>query len=218
MVYNHSYFTLDTEAKRVFDENGKELRLTGNPYRLLVFLCEKKAVNLTEIGQHLDWAKDYNEDHIRQYRYKIETLVGHDIIDYQNGIYRLVGDVSEGNTDLLRPNTLVSNSMKKAVKFVRWPAILAIIGLLLAVLPLPYGYFTLLRFIVTAAAIYYGYYLYSVSKQTDFLFWALVFVAVLFNPIVPIYLGLKLVWAFFDIVVAIFFIVVISKLKRLKHI
>lgn len=37
MIYKHQYFQLDTEIKRVFDENGKELILTGNAYRVLVF-------------------------------------------------------------------------------------------------------------------------------------------------------------------------------------
>jgi len=32
MVYQHQYFQLDTVSKKVFDENGKELVLTGNAY------------------------------------------------------------------------------------------------------------------------------------------------------------------------------------------
>jgi len=54
MVYKHHSFTLDTESRKVFDENNKELRLTGNSYRLLVFLCENKTANITEIGDYLD--------------------------------------------------------------------------------------------------------------------------------------------------------------------
>ena len=47
MIYKHQYFILDTDSKKVFDENNKELRLTGNAYRMLVFLCENKNANLT---------------------------------------------------------------------------------------------------------------------------------------------------------------------------
>lgn len=110
MVYQHQYFQLDTASKKVFDENDKELALTGNAYRMLVFLCEKKHANLTEIGDYLDRAKEYTENHLRQYRYKIETIIGRDVIEYKNGMYAIIGDLKEApelaknerNTDLLR--------------------------------------------------------------------------------------------------------------------
>ena len=38
MIYKHKFFVLDPESRKVYDENGKELRLTGNAYRMLVFL------------------------------------------------------------------------------------------------------------------------------------------------------------------------------------
>ncbi len=97
MVYKHPYFKLDTESKKVFDENGKELALTGNAYRLLVFLCSKNNVTITDINDHFDpaGAKDYSEDHIRQYRYRINSLIGHNIVAYKNNIYSINGEVSK---------------------------------------------------------------------------------------------------------------------------
>ena len=50
MGYKHRYFKIDTESRKVFDENGKELRLTGNAFRVLVFLCQKKNATVTDIG------------------------------------------------------------------------------------------------------------------------------------------------------------------------
>jgi len=44
MIYKHQHFILDSESKKVFDENNKELRLTGNAYRMPVFLCEENRV------------------------------------------------------------------------------------------------------------------------------------------------------------------------------
>jgi len=38
MIYKHKFFVLDPESRKVYDENGKELHLTGNAYRMLVFL------------------------------------------------------------------------------------------------------------------------------------------------------------------------------------
>ena len=48
---------------------------------VVIFLCKNKNANLTEIGEYLDYAKDYDENHIRQYRYKINTIIGKDIIE-----------------------------------------------------------------------------------------------------------------------------------------
>jgi hypothetical protein len=142
MIYQHQYFQLDTESKKVFDENSKELVLTGNAYRMFVFLCEKKHANLTQIGEYLDYAKEYTENHLRQYRYKIETIVGRNVIEYKNGMYSINGDLQEApelakverNTDLLRSKGVElkqdnSKSFKK-MKFIKWLGV-AIVALLL---------------------------------------------------------------------------------------
>lgn len=91
MIYKHQYFRLDTDKRQVFDENDRELRITGNAYRVMAFLCEKGVGTVTDIGEYLDYAKDYDENHLRQYRYKINTIVGHDVIAYNNGVYTISG-------------------------------------------------------------------------------------------------------------------------------
>jgi hypothetical protein len=228
MFYKHKYFILDTTSKKVFDENNKELRLTGNAYRVFNFLCIKKYTNLTEIGSFLDWAKDYDENHIRQYRYKINTIVGHDVIEYNNGIYSLVGDVEElvsldrigCNTDLLQSDGVKSESKYKFMeelkktKFNIMPAIVASVLLLLTFFDWPYGYYTFLRFIITGVAAYYGFYLYTVIEKRGLWFWGLVVVTIIFNPLIPIYLGEKMIWSVIDIVVAIFFVSLILKFNK----
>jgi len=97
MIYKHQYFKLDAESKKVFDENNKELVLTGNAYRLLVFLCNKNNATLTDINDYFDptGAKDYTENHIRQYRYKINSIIGRSIVAYKNNIYSINGAVSK---------------------------------------------------------------------------------------------------------------------------
>lgn len=32
MIYKHQYFRLDSESRKVWDENGQEPRLIGNSY------------------------------------------------------------------------------------------------------------------------------------------------------------------------------------------
>ena len=104
IAYKHEYFELDPESQKVFDENGKELYLTGNAYRMLVFLCERGHAKLLEIGEVLDRAKEYSEEHIRQYRYRINTISGHRVIDYKNNVYSIIGGVKKinRNTSLLQ--------------------------------------------------------------------------------------------------------------------
>ncbi len=104
MIYKHQYFRLDSDKRQVFDENDRELRLTGNAYRVLAFLCEKGLGTVTDIGAHLDYAKDYDENHLRQYRYKINTIVGHDVISYNNGVYTVVGVAQK--TEEIQRNTV----------------------------------------------------------------------------------------------------------------
>lgn len=122
MTFKHTHFILYTEKRKVFDENNKELRLTGNAYRTLVFLCENGPSTVTDIGDYLDQAKNYNEDHLRQYRYKINSIVGHDIVKYENKVYFIDGDVikkpkddkqpinDQRITDLLRPDAIQLNN------------------------------------------------------------------------------------------------------------
>lgn len=228
MIYQHQYFQIDTEGKRVFDENGKELFLTGNAYRLLVFLCANKNANLTQIGEFLDWAKDYSENHLRQYRYKINTIVSKNIIEYRNGIYSLVGEIKEAdklaknnrNTNLLQsdPIKLEASIMEKTneIKFNKWPAVFTSILLLLSFFSWPYAFYTFLRISVTGVAIYYAFYLFSIKKQ-DFWLWILIAIAILFNPFIPIYINDKSIWGVIDVAVACYFILIINNLKKWKQ-
>src|SRR5665648_1003904 len=96
MIFKHRYFKLDAASKKVFDENNKELALTGNSYRLLVFLCDKKNATLTDINDFFDpaGAKEYTENHVRQYRHKINSLIGYNDVAYKNNIYSIEGMIS----------------------------------------------------------------------------------------------------------------------------
>ena len=227
MIYLHKYFSLDAKSKKVFDENEKNLRVTGNTYRLLVFLCEKKNADITEIGDYLDWAKDYDENNIRQFRYKANTIIGYDVIEYKNGMYSLVGEVketdkSDRNTDLLRNDSVeleknnAENNMSKTekIKFSKTPAIIASILLLLTFFSWPYGYYTFLRIVVTGVAIYYGYYIYqhNLTEKMSVWFWGLITIIILFNPIFPIYLN-KATWGILDVLTAVFFVGFVCKRK-----
>ena len=102
---------------------------------------------------------------------------------------------------------------EEKLKFYKWPAIISIVFLLLSFASWPYGYYTFMKFIVTGTTIYYAYYIYEIKKQ-NFWFWGLVAIAILFNPLVPIYLRDKILWEVIDTVVVIFLISLIIRLRR----
>jgi len=134
----------------------------------------------------------------------------------------LIGDVKrpkeiERNTDLLHTHDVeLKENMKKSrnIEFTIIPAIISIVLLLLTFLDWPYGYYTFLKFIITGTVIYYAYYLYTKAKWQGFWFWELIVTGILFNPIIPVYLGDKTVWGVIDIIVAIFFVSLIMKFKK----
>lgn len=91
--------------------------------------------------------------------------------------------------------------------------LIAAIALFLALLPIwPYGYFTLLRVLICGVSVY-GFLL---SKDFSFLkkhMIAFIVIAVLFNPLVPIHLS-RAIWVPIDLGVAIYFIMLIKRLKQ----
>ncbi|GAF92770.1 unnamed protein product [marine sediment metagenome] len=78
-------------------------------------------------------------------------------------------------------------------------------ALLIALLPLPYGFYTLMRLVVCGAAIILAYQEYLLHNQMSG--WLVIFavLALLFNPLIPIYLTRE-IWAPIDIGAAIIFV------------
>jgi hypothetical protein len=73
---------------------------------------------------------------------------------------------------------------------------IAAIAVAIGLLPLPYGYYVLLRLFLCVLCIYF---LSSVRGVRDREKWVLVGLAVLYNPIVPVELGSKLLWSIINI-------------------
>ena len=85
--------------------------------------------------------------------------------------------------------------------------------LLLAVLPLSYGYYTFLRLVVFVGSLFLAYRLHE-RKHSD---WAigLIFIGILFNPIFPVYLARE-VWFFIDLICAGIFFYITNLVKGQK--
>jgi len=76
--------------------------------------------------------------------------------------------------------------------------------LFLAIAKLPYGYYILLRWVVTISALFSAWVAYNSEDK----FWPFLMggIAILFNPIIPVYLT-KEIWVVIDFIIAIVFLI-----------
>lgn len=90
------------------------------------------------------------------------------------------------------------NQLKSGDSLPKVVWILPAIMLVVAVMPLPYGYYTLLRIVVSIAAGLVAFSVYSKSQSVSV--WVAVFglLALLFNPIIPVHLDREL-WFIIDL-------------------
>jgi hypothetical protein len=79
---------------------------------------------------------------------------------------------------------------------------------LLCLAPMPYGFYSLIRFVAMIAFAIYAYVYYE--KKNNKLAIAFLSLAILFQPLLPIYLG-RMLWNIIDVVVAIFLVVLYFK-------
>jgi hypothetical protein len=100
--------------------------------------------------------------------------------------------------------------MKKNISI---PVVLGVIVSLLlfwALAKHSYGYYTFLRWATCGVASYFAYLTYEVKPK--WWFFIFIFIALLFNPIIPVYLD-EDIWGVIDIIAGIYFIAAIRKLR-----
>ncbi len=74
----------------------------------------------------------------------------------------------------------------------------------------PYGFFTLLRLVVFGTTAYFSWLAYRSKRQTWT--WSFGFIALVFNPLIPLHLGRDF-WMAIDLLVAVFLIISIFAFK-----
>ena len=84
------------------------------------------------------------------------------------------------------------------------PCIIAAVLLFLALLDWPYGYYQLLRLVVTGSAGWVAYIAYHAKSQ--WLMIIFIIIALLFNPLIPVHLDRE-TWAGIDVLCGIGFVV-----------
>lgn len=84
----------------------------------------------------------------------------------------------------------------------KWYLIPASILLLISQFDWAYGFYQLLRVVVTFTAVYHASVLYNQEKES---WWLYAGIAVLFNPFLPVHLD-RSIWAILDFATAVVFI------------
>jgi len=92
---------------------------------------------------------------------------------------------------------------KEKNNFIKYFIILTILMLFGAIAEWPYGYYTLLRWITCIASILIAF--QAFEKNIDWAKVVFIVIAILFNPLAPIYLS-RSTWIPLDVITAIFFI------------
>lgn len=81
---------------------------------------------------------------------------------------------------------------------------LAFFLLVVAVIPVwPYFFYQLLKFFIFGAAVFSAY-LFSLEKNKKWM-WTMIIIAIIFNPVNPLYFG-SFLWSVVDIIVAFLFL------------
>ena len=91
------------------------------------------------------------------------------------------------------------------------PALIAAAFLIGALAEWPYGYYQLLRFMVCGAGVFVAYTAFTQKKI--WAVWLFGFIALLFNPLIPVHLSREM-WVFIDIAVGIFYLILLYKMKE----
>jgi hypothetical protein len=91
----------------------------------------------------------------------------------------------------------------------------AIVGLSVALLPLPYTGYQLIKLMVTVLCSYAAFKLYE-KRELNLPFWGIIFIAILFNPVTPFYMS-RSAWMIWDVISAIFLYWSILQSGRLEN-
>jgi len=94
------------------------------------------------------------------------------------------------------------------------PCVIVAVMLFLALASWPYGYYQLLRIFVCGVSAYAAFLAYNC--QRIWATWIFGFIAVLFNPLIPIHLSREL-WEPIDVVCGVLFIVIAIKSMYLQY-
>ena len=110
-------------------------------------------------------------------------------------------DINQVKTDIKK--VVDDLGIKKSEYEIFWIA--PIVALVIGFLPMPFGYYTISRLIVSGCALYFAVKLYK--QQDKFKPWIFGFLVMLYNPIIPMALGSKELWLLVNIPTIYYFFI-----------
>ncbi|HUU19867.1 MAG TPA: DUF6804 family protein [Sedimentisphaerales bacterium] len=120
-------------------------------------------------------------------------------------------DPVEEPTPDVSSNVGISNSQLTKKRPYLIPAAVAALMLFGALGQWPYGYYQLLRIVVCGISVYIAFSAYNWQKL--WVTWLFGFIALLFNPLIPIHLSRE-IWQPIDVLCGILFLYVIAMLRK----
>lgn len=96
-----------------------------------------------------------------------------------------------------------------------WPSVITIAAIAVAIglLPMPYGYYMLLRLFLCGVSLYF----LTRPSVRDAEKWVLAGLVVLYNPLVPIELGSKPLWSIVNIGTVVWFWMLSRRVPSILH-
>lgn len=82
-----------------------------------------------------------------------------------------------------------------------------IVIMLIGILPMPIGYYSIVRIIVFVCSLYFCFKIYEKNKNIsgNHELWFFSIIALIYNPIFPIYLYAKIMWVIINLITAYLF-------------
>ena len=85
--------------------------------------------------------------------------------------------------------------------------IVPIIIMVIGIFPMPIGYYTLLRIVVFVCSIFFCFKIYEHNNDIgrNHELWFFVIIALIYNPIFPVYLYVKIIWTIINLITCFLF-------------
>jgi len=139
------------------------------------------------------------KDLIRMIMNFIRWIMG---IIFSNKNFDMLEKAIETNKPVIK-KTVGKLDIKKSEYEIFWIA--PIVALVIGFLPMPFGYYMILRLIVSGCALYFVVKFYK--QKDNFKPWIFGFLVVLYNPIIPMPLGSKVLWMIVNIPTIYYFFI-----------
>jgi hypothetical protein len=120
-------------------------------------------------------------------------------------VHRSTHPIDTNNPNIKSANYLSDDELFDR-KMLFWSKLICAALLFVALLKLPMGYYTLMKFAICGTACFVAIRYFNENDEVTFKTIIFGVIGIIFNPFIPLYIGKKSVWAVIDVIVAIIFL------------